>query len=317
MTVRTLMETASTRTRALLGVAALALIGAALLAAVPATASAGSVDDWRHEWEVLRLVTYLQQQHPPSAGPMVYDLGDSITRESITGDAGWTRQLDARAGRAGKALPQAWTLAGHNQTFGMDEQLVKEMPATPGGQPTGIVLIGVGISRFIGPPLSRPRVNLDEPASGVEPTLSPWQRHVYNGRPALSLARKKELVPRWMERRWTRFQANRAKNFASITRIIKACAARGLRPVLLDQPLDMKIAGNGLDRPRLSIRNGCDRLVSRFGKKYGVRYLHFTRSVGIPTSDFWDMHHLFDRGARIWQSRLSNELVKLLPRQTL
>ena len=316
MTVRTLIDGASSHARALLALAALALITVALLAAVPSPASAGSVDDWRHEWEVLRLVTYLQQQDPPSAGPMVYDLGDSITRESITGDAGWTRQLDARAGRADKALPQAWTLAGHNQTFGMDEQLVKEIPATPYGQPAGIVLIGVGISRFIGPPLTRPRVNLDEPTPGVEPTLSPWQRHVYAGRPALSLTRKHELVPRWMDRRWTAFQTSRTANFAAITGIIKACAARGLRPVLLDQPLDTKIAGAGLDRPRLSIRKGCDRLVSRYGKKYGVRYLHFTESVAIPTRDFWDMHHLFERGARIWQSRLSNELVKILPRQT-
>lgn len=318
MVVRTLIDGASLRARTLLALAALALITVALLAAVPAPASAGSVDDWRHEWEVLRLVTYLQAQDPAPAGPMVYDLGDSITRESITSDAGWTRQLDARAGRAGKALPQAWTLAGHNQTFGMDEQLVKEIPATPGGQPTGIVLIGVGISRFIGPPLTRPHVNLDKPTPGVEPMLSPsWQRHVYDGRPALSLTRKHELVPRWMERRWAGFQANRRANFAALTRIIKACAARGLRPVLLDQPLDTKIAGVGLDRPRLSIRKGCDRLVSRYGKKYGVRYVHFTKSVAIPTRDFWDMHHLFDRGARIWQSRLSNELVKFLPRQTL
>ncbi len=279
-------------------------------------ARAGSVDDWQHEWEVLRLVKYLQGQVSPPAGPMVYDLGDSITRESITSDARWTSQLDRRATGALKALPfRAWTLAGHNQTFGMDEQLVGAIPATPDGQPKGIVLIGVGISRFIGPPLPKAPVSL-APAV-TDPGLSPWQRHVYDGRPPLSLTRKKELVPHWMERRWTPFQNNLDANFAAITRIIEVCEDKGLRPVLLDQPLDMKIVGTGLDKPRLKIRNRCDGLVRRFGKTYGVRYLRFTKSVAIPTQDYWDMHHLFDPGARIWQTRLSDELVRILRPKTL
>jgi hypothetical protein len=314
MAVRTLIESTSARARALLALFTLALVAAALLA-VPAAASGGKVDDWQHEWEVLRLVGYLQDQVPPPVGPMVYDLGDSIARESITSDVRWTRQLADRAGRAQKAVPQAWTLAGHNQTFGMDEQLVEGMPATPVGRPQGIVLIGVGISRFIGPPLKETPPQIAPATPGVEPTLSPWQRHVYDGRPPLSLTRKKELVPRWMDRRWTAFQANRAANFEAIIRIIQICADKGLRPVLVDQPLDMKTVGSGLDKPRASIRNGCDALVAQYGKKYGVRYLHFTKSIAIPTRDFWDMHHLFDPGARIWQSRLSDEVIKLLPAQ--
>ena len=84
--------------------------------------------------------------------------------------------------------------------------------------------------------------------------------------------------------------------------------------MLIDQPLDMKIVGSGLDRPRLSIRSGCDTLVKRYGASHGLRYVHFTKSVGIPTKYYWDMHHLFAPGARLWQSRLSDELVKLLPR---
>ena len=281
------------------------------------SAVAGSVDDWQHEWEVLRLVNYLQDKVPPPAGPMVFDLGDSITRESITNDVRWTALLQAKAAKAHKVVPQAWTLAGHNQTFGMDEQLVGAIPKTPGGQPKGIVLIGVGISRFIGPPLKETPPQIAPATPGVRPGLSSWQRHVYDGRPPLSLTRKKELVPRWMERRWTPFKNNLDQNFAAITRIIKVCAAKGLRPVLLDQPLDMKVVGTGLDRPRLAIRDRCDALVRQYGTKYGVRYVHFTNSVAIPTKDYWDMHHLFDPGARIWQSRLSDELVKILPTKTL
>ena len=313
MTGRSRISRTPLRRRSGIGLRAvlLTLAAAALLAALPAAASA-AVDDWRHEWEVLRLVTYLQQQDPAPRGAMIYDLGDSIARESIISDSTWTTQLANRAGKAGKPAPRAFTLAGHNQTFGMDEQLVAALPKTPVGQRPGIVLIGVGISRFIGPPLEATLVDLDPPAPGVEPDLSPWERHVYDGRKPLSLARKKELVPRWMERRWAAFQANRDKNFDAITRIIKLCKAKGLRPVLLDQPLDMKLVGSGLDKPRLSIRSGCDTLVKRYGASHGLRYLHFTRSVGIPTRYYWDMHHLFAPGARLWQSRLSDELVKLL-----
>jgi hypothetical protein len=317
MLVGTVIRGAFSRTGALLVLTALTAFTGALLAAAPGTASAASVDDWRHEWEVLRLVTYYQSQESPPAGPMVYDLGDSITRESIVSDSSWTTQLGRLAGKAGKALPQAWSLAGHNQTFGMDEQMVAGIPATPAGQPTGIVLIGVGISRFIGPPLKKQPVELDPPASGQEPGVSAWQRHVYSGRPPLSLKRKRELVPRWMERRWAKFRTSRRANFAAITRVIKTCGAKGLRPVLLDQPLDMRLVGSGLDKPRLSIRKGCDRLVAKFGRRYGLKYVHFTKSVAIPTKDYWDMHHLFAPGARIWQTRLSREVVKLLPAQTL
>ena len=337
MAGRTLIETATARARALLAPAALALLAVALLAAVPASSSAaaspapspavpaadravsaGSVDDWQHEWELLQLVRYYQDyQVPPPTGPMVYDLGDSITRESITTDAGWTKLLRAKAARAQKVLPQTWVVAGHNQTFGMDEQLVGAIPATPDGQPKGIVLIGVGISRFIGPPLKEAPFEMPPITPGVEPTLSRWQRHVYDGRPALSLTRKKELVPRWMDRRWVPFQNNLEANFAAITRMIKACALKGLRPVLLDQPLDMKVVGSGLVKPRNVIRSRCDALVKKYGAADGVRYVHFTSSVNIPTKDYWDMHHLFDAGARLWQSRLSDELVKILPTQTL
>ena len=87
---------------------------------------------------------------PPQA--MVYALGDSITRESISSDSAWTRQLRNRAGAAGKAVPAAFTLAGHSQTFGMDGQLVAAIPPRWAGQPRGIVLIGFGLSGFIEPP---------------------------------------------------------------------------------------------------------------------------------------------------------------------
>ena len=198
---------------------------------------------------------------PPQA--MVYALGDSITRESISSDSAWTRQLRNRAGAAGKAVPAAFTLAGHNQTFGMDGQLVAAIPPRRAGQPRGIVLIGVGLSRFIGPPDKQTPVDLGPPDADVRPQLSSWRRHLYDGRRPLSLSYKRQLMRRWMERRWAGFAADRRANLAALTRVIKACKAKGLRPVILDQPLDRKLVGSRLRRPRLSIRNGCSALASK------------------------------------------------------
>jgi hypothetical protein len=288
----------------------LGLAAFALLAVVPTTASA-AVDDWVHSWEVVRLVDYQQSQVTPPDGVFVYYLGDSIARESIISDASWTRALARRAADAGRVTVfAARGVAGHNQTFGMDEALVKGLPSTPGAQPRGIVLIGVGISRFIGPPASMAPAPLESPAPGEEPPLSPWVQHHYDDRAPLSLARKRELVPRWMERRWAGFRANRKKNVAAIQRVITLCRSKGLRPILIDLPLDLRVVGSGLNKPRTAIRSAVDGLASR----NGIRYVRFNGSLDLPSSAFWDLHHLRASGYRRWQARLSDEIVKALPK---
>ena len=40
--------------------------------------------------------------------------------------------------------------------------------------------------------------------------------------------------------------------------------------------------------------------------------MHFNGSIELPSADFWDLHHLLEPGYRRWQSRLSDELVKIL-----
>jgi len=313
MVLQTLDRVFSSPARASLLLIGLAGLAAVLLAAAPATALAGGVSDWQHEWEVLRLVTALQHRMPPLRGPVIVDLGDSVTRESITTDGGWTTQLRARAGQAGKELPRAWTLAGHDQTFGMDEQLVDALPAGLGGRYHGIVLIGVGLSRFIGAPYAQPPPAITPATPGVLPALSPWRRHLYDGRLPLAPALKRALVASWRERRWAAFRENAAANFNAIERVVRTCAAKGLRPVLIDQPLNTRLVGSALWRPRREIRSRCDEFVARYGRTFGLRYLQLAGSGTIPSSDFWDLHHLLRPGARIWQSRLTDELVRLVP----
>ena len=174
------------------------------------------------------------------------------------------------------------------------------------------VLIGVGISRFIGPPRTEPPYPLDPPPAGELPVLSRWQQHHYDSRPLLSVTRKKELVPRWMDRRWAGFKRNRAANLAAIARVIAACKAKDLRPVLFDLPLDLAVVGTGLDKPRSSIHSGCGSLA----RSRDVTYLRLQPSLKLPNSVFWDIHHLVDPGYGLWQSRLTDELVRLFPKAT-
>ena len=296
--------------------AALAALAAVCLATVMATlataspARAAGVDDWVHIWEVVRLAKSQQASPVPPYGPFIYYLGDSIARESTISDASWTSQLRKLAVKAGRAPGAvAYSVAGHNQTFGQDETIVSELPATPVGRPAGIVLIGVGISRFIGPPTPKDPASVG-PVPEHPPYFSAWDHHLYDDRPLLPVERKHELVPRWMDRRWKGFQQNQRANFAAIERIIKACRAKGLRPVLIDMPLDLEIVGNGLYQPRSAIHAGCNRLA----RKYDLTYLHLQPALKLPNTAFWDIHHLVRSGYTRWQTRLSQKLVPLLPR---
>ncbi len=298
----------SRRLRGGLWALALVVAATALLAALPARATAG-VDDWVHIWEVVRLVDYQQSQPTPPGGVFVYMLGDSISRESTVSDASWTRALRRKAAAAGKVeVFTARDLAGHNQTFGMDEKIVEGLPRTAERQPAGIVLIGVGVSRFIGPPAPMAPAALQPPTPGLEPPLSPWVQHHYDGRAPLSLTRKRELVPRWMDRRWAGFQENKARNVAAIQRIVDLCKSKGLRPIIVDLPLDLRVVGSGLDKPRNAIRAAMDGLARR----NQIGYVRFNKSLDLPSSSFWDLHHLLRPGYERWQVRLSAEVAKRL-----
>jgi hypothetical protein len=125
----------------------------------------------------------------------------------------------------------------------------------------------------------------------------------------LPLTRKHELVPRWMDRRWDGFRSNRKANLRAIGKLLELSKAKGLRPVLLEMPLDVRVVGDRLDRPRGAYRLA----VRRLARHYHARYLSLQAASPLPTDSFWDLMHLLPPGSRIWQSRLSDRLVELLP----
>jgi hypothetical protein len=311
----TVMKGQLTRVRRSAGARAtlvVALAVLALLVLLPTSSAFAGVDDWQHVWEVIQRAQLLQTRATPPASAMVYYLGDSIARESTINDSSWTRQTNNRAAVAGKSRVLALSVAGHNQTFGMDLRIVRALPRTPAGQPQGILLIGVGISRFIGPPTPQDPFVVDPWSGSGLPGFSPWDQHHYDDRPPLSEARKRELVPRWMDRRWADFIASKRANLDALEALIKTAKAKNLRPVLFDLPLNIAVVGHRLDRPRNAIRYGCRGLA----QKYGIKYLGFTGSIRLPSSAYWDLHHLLRPGYKRWQARLSTELVKILPAKT-
>jgi hypothetical protein len=268
-----------------------------------AQAAATQVDDWVHLWEVVSLVNSGPQ---PPPGPQIYYLGDASARESIVDDTDWTTQLAELGAPSGA---QAHVLAGHDQTFGMDETVVGHLPSRAGRARRDLVVIGVGLTRFARPPKQlRPARLTRVPVS--ETDLSPWQRHRYDALPLLSAAQKLKVAAIWGPLWLARFERFRTANLDAIRRLIKACRARNLRPVLLDTPVNLAAAGTRLDRARSSYRAACKSLA----RKCGVTYLSFQRAIDLPSACFHDIHDLVHQGAVMWQLRLSRAIVPLIPR---
>jgi hypothetical protein len=255
---------------------------------------AGTVGDWKHAWQVVGLL----QARPPR-GRMVYYLGDSTARESIVSEASWTAQLK----RLGAHGVRAYTLAGHGETFAMDARLVRALPRS-----RGLALIGVSLSRFIGPPVRGSAAHPARFPPGTAPRLSPWRQHVNDALPAMTQAEKRERVAHWRRTRTPAFFRYRAANLAVLGKLVQACRGRGLTPVLIDLPLNEAVVRHGLDAPRSSYRSGCRALTSRLG----IRYVSFLHALGLPSSDFFDICHLVRSGYTKWQLRLSRAVAKLL-----
>ncbi len=255
-----------------------------------------TVGDWRHAWQVVGLL----RVRPPH-GRMVYYFGDSTARESLVGEASWNRQLR----RLGARGLRAFALAGHGQTFAMDARLMRALPRS-----RGLALIGVSLSRFIGPPVRGPGARPAEFPPGTAPRLSPWRQHLYDLRPLMTAAQKQGRVVHWRRARTSAFLRYRAANLRALGTLIAVCKARGLRPVLVELPLDVAAVRHQLDRQRASLLAGCRAVAAR----YGVRFLPFQLASRVPTSDFFDIGHMVRAGAARWQAGLSRWVIRLLPR---
>ena len=75
-------------------------------------------------------------------------------------------------------------------------------------------------------------------------------------------------------------------------------------------PLDVRVVGGGLTGR--AARTGA--ALRRLAKRHRAEYVSLNARGALPTGVFWDLMHLLPPGSQAWQSRLSDELVGLLPR---
>ena len=247
----------------------------------------GLVSDWGH---IRQVAAWLRYRTPPRR--VVYLLGGSGSRESVTDEAGWSRQLRRKTGRR----VAAYVLSSNCQTFVEDARIIKALP-----KGRGIALINVGLSRFI---MYHVPDTISSRAERKTPP-SPWWQHHYDGKLPHSLSWKREYVRYWHTNRLGVFTARYDGRLEELTALVDLCLRRGVRPVLLEMPLCTAAARHDLDDPLARYRRDCKALAA----DRGIRYLSFLSTIRLRSSDFYDLWHLLRTGRAKWQDRLSRELV--------
>jgi hypothetical protein len=253
-----------------------------------ALAGRGMVSDWDH---TVQVVSWLRYRLPQRR--VVYLLGGSATRESVTSESAWAAQLSRLTGRSATTF----VCASSCQTFEEDALIVKQLPRYRGS-----VLISVGLSRFnmLHPPALLPSYSIRRTAP------VPWFQHHYDLRPSLTYAQKRRVVREWLEDKYPVFQSRNQARLADLEKVIEACEARGLRVALLEMPLNLPVVGDDFDEALATYRSACLELA----EEHGIKYIRFLSAIGLQNKDFHDLQHLLPSGRSKWQARLSRELVR-------
>lgn len=257
------------------------------ISASPQPLGAAAVSDWGH---VLQVVAWLRYRTPQRR--VVYLFGGSAARESVVSESSWAAQVRAVSGRSAVT----YVVAKRCQIYVEDTRIVNQLP-----KGRGVALISVGPTRFtmLQEPASVPRNSTRSRPPG------PWYQHHYDWRPRLSAAEKRRLVRVWVRDRYGVFLSRYPDRLVELDQLIQACLARGLRPVLLEMPLNLPVIGHAFDDARVMYAGGCLELAA----KYDIEYIRFVSKIGLRGTDFYDLQHLLPSGRSKWQTRLSHELV--------
>jgi hypothetical protein len=252
-------------------------------------AAAGA--DWLH---ALQVVADLRAQPPKR--PLVLMIGSSIVRESTVSDASWAAQVHQRGG----PLVTTHDLGSSNQSFAQDVKLVGYLPSVP-----TIVFIGVDVVRFVSAPVD-PAVTLPAPS----PVPAGYDPHRYGSARILPDSQKRALVTNWMTNRFPVFSKNYSYNLGRLKKLVEACQARGLHPVLLDTPRNTAVIGQGFDKAVSRYRASCRQLAA----KYNMPFVDMVATARFTSTDFYDLWHAVQPGRAKWQLLLSDQTVRLLQR---
>jgi hypothetical protein len=266
---------------ALLLLAAVALL--ALAGPAPARYYPGA--DWDHITQTLARF----EKHPPHK-PVVYLLGGSAARESLTSESAWARQIAAMGG--GETL--ALDFGSSSQSFKNDLKLVARMPDVP-----TLVLIGLNVGRYTSiPPKTAPR-------GAARAAYDPHRFHVGQ---QLGDAAKLGIVRTWLAVKYPRFRQRYAGDNATLRDLIALCQQRGFYPVLVELPANLHIIGHSWDGARDRYRRGA-RAAAR---DFHIPYEDFVARIRLVDSDFVDVAHLVEPGRVKYQHRLSRLVVTKL-----
>ncbi len=246
------------------------------------------VSDWDH---VRQVVGWLRYRKPPRR--VVYLLGGSAPRESVVSESRWSAQLSNKSGRS----VAAYVLSSSCQTFVEDRRIIDALP-----KDRGVALISLGVTRFnmVHVPATLPRYSIRRNLPGR------WYQHHYDSRTSLPTAQKRRIARGWVRDHYDAFLSRYPGRLAELAAVIHACEARGIRPVLLEMPLDLAVVGHDFDEAIATYQEGCLALA----QEHDVTYLRFVSRIGLRETEFYDLWHLLPAGRGKWQARLSNELVR-------
>ena len=249
--------------------------------------AAGTVSEWDH---VLQVVAWLRYRTPQRR--VVYLFGGSAARESVISESSWAAQVQAVSGRSAAT----YVVSSRCQTYVEDTLIVDQLPMG-----RGVALISVGTTRF-----SMLHTSASVPLNSARSwPPGPWYQHHYDWIPSLSAAEKQRLVRVWVRDRYGVFLSRYPDRLVELDTLVQACLARGLRPVLLEMPLNLPVIGHAFDDARVTYQGGCLELAA----KYDIEYVQFVSKIGLRGTDFYDLQHLLPSGRGKWQARLSHELV--------
>jgi len=95
-----------------------------------------------------------------------------------------------------------------------------------------------------------------------------------------------------MTSRFPVFSKNYAYNLGQLNKLIEACRARGLHPVLLDTPRNTAVIGPGFDKAVGRYRTSCRQLAA----KYGIPFVDMVAAARFTSTDFYDLWHAVQPG---------------------
>jgi hypothetical protein len=252
--------------------------------------------DWEH---IDRVLQYLKQKQPRR--PVVYLLGGSAARECTINDRNWRRQIVNMGGPS----VLAFNLGASSEAYGHNIDMIRRAPDVP-----SLVLIGVNVGRYTHRP---PASSLAAAINGSSLTLKQvdnYAQHRFRASQVLTSTRKRALLTKWLRTRYPVFQQRFSHNADRLRDLVAACQERGFGVVLFNLPLNLKIIGHRMDRPRARYRRNCEAVSA----KYGVPWVDFVAKLRLANRDFVDNWHLVETGRAKWQKRLTRTAVYWLKR---